>query len=254
MSKIEVKMKTEFKFGLLTALASTLFLSACTSGYNKPETAAETAAAAKSVATLNSTPAVSTRNVTNAVPVTPSNVISSNDTLDVNIFKVDDLSAKALIVESSGNISMPLIGTVKVGGLTIAQAENTITQRLKKYMQDPKVSVVRTNKAVENRVTVEGEVKSPGVFPIKGNLSFLQAIAMARGLSEVAESKNVLFYRDGQRHSVNLDLVRTGKITDPILRGDDRIVVLKNAEKVREKKVIDYLPAVTAPIRVLQGL
>jgi len=256
---IEVKMKTEMKFGLFTALASSLFLSACSSSYNKPATAAETAAAAKSVAVLNGAPAsvavpTYNRKAVSSVPVAPSNIISANDTLDINVFKVADLSAKALIVESSGNISMPLIGTVKVGGMTIAQAENNITQRLKKYMQDPKVSIIRTNKAVENRVTVEGEVKAPGVFPIKGNLSFLQAIAMAQGISDVGESRNVLFYRDGVRHSVNLDLVRTGKITDPILRGDDRIIVLKNPEKVREKKVLDYLPAVTAPISILQGL
>lgn len=251
-------MKRQIKFGLFTVFTSVLLLSACSSSYNKPATAAETAAAAKSVAVLNNAPAptvvpsYSSKSV-RAVPVAPSNVISANDTIDINVFKVADLSAKALIVESSGNISMPLIGTVKVGGMTISQAENNITQRLKKYMQDPKVSIIRTNKAVENRVTVEGEVKAPGVFPIKGNLSFLQAIAMAQGLSEVAESKNVLFYRDGARHSVNLDLVRTGKIADPILRGDDRIIVLKNPEKVREKKVLDYLPAVTAPISILQG-
>jgi len=234
-----------------------LMLSACTRSYNKPATAAETAAAARSVATLNNTaaaPRYNAKRVASVVPAAVSNLITANDKLDINVFKVADLSATALIVENSGLISMPLIGSVKVAGLSITQAENTITQRLKKYMQDPKVSITRTNKAVENRVTVEGEVKAPGVFPIKGNLSFLQAIAMAQGLSNVAESRNVLFFRDGKRHSVNLDLVRLGKIPDPILRGDDRIIVLKNASKVREKKVIDYLPAVTAPISILQAL
>jgi polysaccharide export outer membrane protein len=245
---------------LMTTVASMLLLSACTRSYNKPATAAETAAAARSVAVLNSggsaaaAPRYNVRAAARVQPAAVSNLITANDKLDINVFKVADLSAKALIVENSGLISMPLIGSVKVAGLSITQAENTITQRLKKYMQDPKVSITRTNKAVENRVTVEGEVKSPGVFPIKGNLSFLQAIAMAQGLSNVAESRNVLFFRDGKRHSVNLDLVRLGKIADPILRGDDRIIVLKNAAKVREKKVIDYLPAVTAPISILRGI
>jgi polysaccharide export outer membrane protein len=246
-------MDIKKQLGLFTTLASMLFLGACTSAYNKPATAAETAAAARSVNVLNGA-APSQYKAQSAPIAATSNRIAPNDTLDVNVFKVADLSAKKLIVESSGAISLPLIGSVKVAGLTINQAENTITQRLKKYMQDPKVSVVRTDKAVSNRVTVEGEVKSPGVFPIKGNLSFLQAIAMAQGLSEVAESRNVLFYRDGARHSVNLDLVRNGKIADPMLRGDDRIIVLKNAAKVRERKIIDYLPAVTAPVSVLRGL
>ncbi len=248
-------MKRQSSVILMTTVVSLSLLSACSR--SKPATAAETAAAARSVAVLNNTsvtgaPRYNSR-AARVIPTATSNVITANDKLDINVFKVADLSAKSLIVESSGLISMPLIGSVKVAGLSITQAENTITQRLKKYMQDPKVSITRTNKAVENRVTVEGEVKAPGVFPIKGNLSFLQAIAMAQGLSNVAESRNVLFFRDGKRHSVNLDLVRLGKIADPILRGDDRIIVLKNASKVRERKVIDYLPAVTAPISILRG-
>ncbi len=253
-------MNKQLNLLLMTTLVSMLLLSACTGSYNKPATAAETAAAARSVAVLNNTPATTSppprynARATRVIPAAVSNLITANDKLDINVFKVADLSARALVVENSGLISMPLIGSVKVAGLSITQAENTITQRLKKYMQDPKVSITRTNKAVENRVTVEGEVKAPGVFPIKGNLSFLQAIAMAQGLSNVAESRNVLFFRDGKRHSVNLDLVRLGKIADPILRGDDRIIVLKNAAKVREKKVIDYLPAVTAPISILRGI
>ena len=256
-------MNKRFKIGFTTVVVSMLLLNGCSR--NKPATASETAAAARSVAVLNNAPSATSATSTTtapsynarsvrAIPTVASNVISANDTLDVNVFKVADLSAKALIVETSGLISMPLIGSVKVAGLSITQAENTITQRLNKYMQDPKVSITRTNKAIENRVTVEGEVKAPGVFPIKGNLSFLQAIAMAQGLSKVAESRNVLFFRDGKRHSVNLDLVRLGKIADPMLRGDDRIIVLKNASKVRERKVIDYLPAVTAPISILRGL
>jgi len=250
-----MKMQTKNKFGLLIVTASSLLLSACTSSYNKPASAAETAAAARSVAVLNgAAPAPAYNRNAVSAPTAASNLISANDTLDINVFKVADLSSKALIVQPSGSISLPLIGSVKVAGLSINQAENTIAQRLKKYMQDPKVSITRTNKAVENRVTVEGEVKAPGVFTIKGNLSFLQAIAMAQGLSDIAESRNVLFYRDGARHSVNLDLVRLGKIPDPVLRGDDRIIVLKNPAKVREKKVIDYLPAVTAPISILRGL
>ena len=138
-----------------------------------------------------------------------------------------------------------------MAGLTIAQAEQKITQRLKEFMQDPQVSISRTNKAIENRVTVEGAVKSPGVFPIKGNMSFLQAIALAQGLTEVGDSRGVFFYRDGTRHLVNLDLVRNGTIADPGLRGDDRIVVMQDSAKVREKKVLEYLPAVTAPFSIL---
>ena len=181
-----------------------------------------------------------------------SNVISAEDILDVNVFKVPDLSAKKLTVESNGAISLPMIGSVKVQGMSISQAEKTIQARLKSFMQDPKVSITRTDKAISKRVTVEGEVRTPGVFPIKGNLSFLQAIAMSQGLTKVADTRNVFLYRDGQQHKVNLGLIRIGKVADPILRHDDRIVVLKDAAKVRERKIIEYLPAVTAPFSIFR--
>jgi len=235
-----------------------LFLTACSSFQEKPPSAAEKAYAARSVEALNNAPMMGgahSNTQTGTYPVvTNSDLIAPQDTLNVNVFKVADLSANGLKVESTGKISLPLIGSVQVSGLTIAQAEQKITKRLTKYMQDPKVSVTRTDKAVSKRVTVEGEVKTPGVFPIKGNLSFLQAIAMAQGLTPLADERNVLFYRDGRQHPVNLGLVRTGQIPDPILRGDDRIVVLKDPTKVREKKVMEYLPIITGPLSLIPGI
>lgn len=246
------------KFKTLLFIVYAVFLSACSTTYNP--SASETAAAARSVDALNSgsaAPSTGTVSATSgsspfqptATPtytapqgsvfsskatVSPvaSNRLTVGDVLDVNVFKVPDLSAKDLTVESSGNISLPLVGSVPVAGLTIAQAEQKITQRLTKFMQEPQVSISRTNKAIEKRVTVEGEVASPGVFPIKGNLSFLQAIALARGLSSSGDSKNVYFYRNGQRNIVNLDQVRTGVMPDPQLRGDDRIVVIRSEKRV----------------------
>ncbi len=243
-------------------LASMMVLSACSNSANRAPTIAETNAAARSVEALNgsyATPSAQYSNVSHRPVVTRtsyqavSTLIAVQDTLDINVFKVPDLSSKSLKVETNGAISLPLIGSVNVAGLSIVQAEQMITQKLTKFMQDPKVSVTRTDKAISNRVTVEGEVKTPGVFPIKGNLSFLQAIAMAQGLSEIADSRNILFYRNGGQHRIDLELVRTGQISDPVLRGDDKIVVLKDQSKVREKKIIDYLPAVTAPISILGG-
>lgn len=245
------------KFKLSLAFLCTVLLSACSSSSYKPS-AAETAAAARSVDALNtsaggsySAPARSTTIGSNtsvpsysrppsaipaykapAAPAVVSNRLTAGDVLDVNVFKVPDLSAKDLTVESSGKISLPLVGSVSVAGLTITQAEQKITQRLTQFMQAPQVSISRTNKAIEKRVTVEGEVRTPGVFPIKGNLSFLQAIALAQGLSEAGDSRNVYFYRNGQRNVVNLDLVRNGTIPDPQLRGDDRIVVVRGEKRI----------------------
>ncbi len=245
------------KKNILFILGLVALLTACSSASYKP-TAAETASAARSVEILNNGSVPNRQYASTKQPAYQvrgvSGRISPQDVLDVNVFKVPDLSVQKVTVESSGLISLPLIGSVRVAGLSITQAEQKITQLLKEYMQDPKVRVTRTDKAVSKRVTVEGEVKAPGVFPIKGDLSFLQAIAMAQGLSELGDSRTVLFYRDGRQHVINLDLVRTGKIADPSLKGDDRIIVLKDPQKVREKKVLDYLPVITAPLSVIPGL
>jgi len=253
-----VKLQTAFTsiYKMMVVIASVALLNACSSA--PPPTVAETAAAARSVEVLNGGGSGKTADTVTARrvafrPASVASVISPQDTLNVNIFKVPDLSASALKVEANGAISLPLVGSVKVSGLTISQAEKLITKRLTKYMHDPKVSVIRTDSVISKRVTVEGEVKTPGVFPIRGDFSFLQAIAMAQGLTEVGDSRTVLFYRDGAQHNVSLDLVRTGKISDPMLRGDDRIVVLKDPAKVKERKVLEYLPAVLSPISVFSA-
>lgn len=181
-----------------------------------------------------------------------STIISEQDKLDVTVFKVPELSATDLTVETNGAISLPLLGGVMVRGLSIPQAEQKIASLLSKsYMQDPKVTVTRKEQAFK-RVTVEGAVKTPGVFPITGRMTFLQAIALAQGLTDLANDKSVVVFRNGRQYGVNLDLIRNGEAPDPILQNDDRIVVLKSDNKVLEQKVINYLPALLSPFSLLK--
>jgi len=250
------------KMGLaLTSML--LLLSGCASTRTYNPSVAETTAAARTVDALNrGVPAQSQHTydslkIPKVVPAqgglpAPASGANLNvgDVLDVNVFKVADLSAQNLTVEASGTISLPLVGSVRVAGLSIAQAEQTITQKLTKFMQAPQVSISRTTKSIGKRVTVEGEVRTPGVFPITGNLSFLQAIALAQGLSDVGDSKNVFFFRDGKRYPVNLELVRSGTIADPILQNDDRIVVMRDSGLQREKKFLEYVPVLTSPFSI----
>lgn len=179
-------------------------------------------------------------------------MISEQDRLDVTVFKVPELSATDLTVETNGAISLPLLGSVVVRGLSITQAERKISGLLSQsYMQDPKVTVTRKEQAFK-RVTVEGAVRTPGVFPITGRMTFLQAIALSQGLTDLANDKAVIVFRNGRQYGVNLDLIRKGKAPDPILQNDDRIVVLKSDNKVLEQKVINYLPALLSPFSLLR--
>ena len=196
---------------------------------------------------------VSTAEAFASLARTQKSVISEEDQLSVNVFQVPELSSENLTVESNGAISLPLLGSVRVSGLSIEEAERKIAGLLRRnYMQNPKVSVTRTEQAFK-RVTVEGAVTSPGVFPIRGRMTFLQAIALSAGLTDLANEKAIIVFRNGRRYSVNIDLIRKGKAADPILQDDDRIVVLKSDNKVLEKKVIDYLPSLLSPFSLLTG-
>ncbi len=176
--------------------------------------------------------------------------ISPQDKLDVSVFKVPELSAKDVIVESNGMVSLPYIGNVNLLGLTLQQAERRIEALLSKDLQNPKVSIKRTQKAIR-QVTVEGAVKTPGVFPIVSSMTFLQAIAMSQGITDLADVKNVIVFRDGKQYAVDLYKVRRGLSPDPVLKQNDRIVVLKSNRKVKEKKVLEYLPALLTPLSLI---
>lgn len=197
------------------------------------------------------TPPIKTVASVAAKPHPQVSTIRARDKLDILVFKVPELSAKDITVEATGNVSLPFIGTVNLLGLSIQQAEDRIEALLRKdALQDPKVSIKRTQQTIK-RITVEGAVKTPGVFPITDSLSFLQAVAMSQGLTELADTKNVVVFRDGKQYAVDLDKVRRGITPDPILKEDDRIVVLKSDKKVKEKKILQYLPALASPLSLI---
>ncbi len=208
---------------------------------------------AQPVATLTPAPALAVSQPIATIQMNSlltNSAISPQDKLDVSVFKVPELSAKDVIVESNGIVSLPYIGSVNLLGLTLQQAERRIEALLSKDLQNPKVSIKRTQKAIR-QVTVEGAVQTPGVFPIVSSMTFLQAIAMSQGITDLADVKNVIVFRDGKRYAVDLYKVRRGLSPDPVLKQNDRIVVLKSNRKVKEKKVLEYLPALLAPLSLI---
>jgi polysaccharide export outer membrane protein len=100
------------------------------------------------------------------------------------------------------------------------------------------------------RVTVEGAVRKPGVYPIRGTLSLLQLIATAEGLDKDLYSKDVTVFRtvDGQRtpQVFDIDAIREGKVDDPPLRQGDLVVVDTSAGKTAFQNTIRILPGLAA--------
>ena len=155
--------------------------------------------------------------------------IGIRDVLEVKVFQAEELNHTTR-VDSSGYISLPLLGRLRVAGLTVSEAEELIQQKLgESYLQNPHVTVF-VQEYESQRVTVEGWVKQPGVFPLKGRTTLLQVVALAGGLDRLADPEEVVIFRrrsDDKIEGLKVDLVavREGRIKDPVLRPRDVVVV-----------------------------
>jgi polysaccharide export outer membrane protein len=177
-------------------------------------------------------------------------LIGPQDKLRIRVFEVKDLSFDEEEVDANGQIQLPLIGKVLVGGKTTIQVQDEIAQRLgEKYLQSPQVSVSVAESA-SLKVTVEGEVKNPGVYQMKGRTTLMQAIAMAGGPSDQADLRKVAVIReagDGMRKAAMCDYqaVREGRAGDPIIEGNDVVVVDGSTVKTLWANVLKNLPIFT---------
>ena len=171
--------------------------------------------------------------------------ITPLDVLEVNVLGAQDLN-RTVQVSSSGNITLPLIKTVQAGGLTPSQLENTIASKLQvNYMQSPQVSIF-VKEFNSQRVTVDGAVIKPGIFPFSGQLSLMQAIALSQGVTTVADVGAVLVFRtvNGERSAARFDLrqIRTGQTADPFLKAGDIVMVDESASKTTLRSIKEALP------------
>ena len=159
--------------------------------------------------------------------------VGPSDLLEIKVFQADELS-RQVRVDQRGNITLPLMGTIRVAGLTQGELEKRLADLLgKNLLQNPQVSVF-IKEFTAQRVTVEGEVNSQGVFPITGQMTVLQAVAMAGGLGELAAANEVMLFRkqgNGARgYQIDLNAIRKGLARDPYVQNDDRIVVQRGVE------------------------
>jgi len=119
-------------------------------------------------------------------------VIGADDTLHISVWKEPDLT-ETLPVRPDGKISMPLLNDVTAAGLTPLQLKDTITEMLKKYIADPRVTVVVTGMN-SRRVFVTGEVTHTGPMNLLPHMTVLQALAQA-GFTQFANPKAIYLLR-----------------------------------------------------------
>ena len=122
----------------------------------------------------------------------PEYVIGPQDVLHIAVWKETDLTA-TLPVRPDGKISLPLLNDVQASGLTPKQLADSVTEKLKKYIADPRVTVVVTE-INSKRIYMTGEVVHSGATPLLPNMTVLQALSSA-GLSQFANTKRIYVLR-----------------------------------------------------------
>ncbi len=173
--------------------------------------------------------------------------IGPNDLLEIDVYGVTELK-RTVRVNSTGLVSLPLIGAIKVAGLTAQEAEAAIAARYgEKFLQDPQISVF-IKEFTTQRVTIEGAVQRPGIYPLTGQITLLRAMALAGGRGDLANLENVMIYRTGpdgklDSQTFDLDRVRSGEIPDPLVLPEDVIVVQRKPVRVllRDSAVSDFI-------------
>jgi polysaccharide biosynthesis/export protein len=158
----------------------------------------------------------------------PSYVIGADDVLLVSVWKEPDLTI-TLPVRPDGNISLPLLNDVAAAGLSPTQLAASITEKLKKYVADPRVTVIVTQ-INSQKVYVTGEVLHTGAIQLLPNMTVLQALADA-GFTQFANTKGIYVLREEngrqQKIPVNYKRLIKGQAIDQniILKPGDTIVV-----------------------------
>ena len=129
------------------------------------------------------------------------------DIIQVSVFGIPELEKLEGEIDSLGRVSLPLVGEVELGGLTLSQAQDVLTKEFSKYVVQPKVSVA-IKEYHSYRVSVLGEVNKPDVYALKGGRTLMDVLAMAGGLTANASHTITLVRLGKKRTSMIIDLNR----------------------------------------------
>lgn len=178
-------------------------------------------------------------------------LIGPLDTISVDIFNVPELS-REMQVDASGRIAMPLIGTIDARNKTSDELARSIENALQgRYVRNPQVTV-NIKSSVSQVVTVDGEVKEPGLYPVTNQMTLMRVIASAKGLSEFAKLEQVVILRtvNNQRMAGLYDLgaIRRGAYLDPPIYANDMVIIGDSPQRRLFRDVVSLAPLIAAPL------
>lgn len=164
-----------------------------------------------------------------AAAASPNYVIQPQDVLEVQVWKEPEVS-KTVPVRPDGKISLPLVNDVEAAGLTAASLTADLTEKLKKFISDPQVTVIVTQ-VNSQRIYVMGEVLRGGTYPLLPGMTVLQGLSDAGGFTPFANPKKIYVLRnqDGKQLKLPFNYKEVVKGSAPQenipLKAGDTIVV-----------------------------
>jgi polysaccharide biosynthesis/export protein len=193
--------------------------------------AAAVAAALCTLAPVSATagPPAADKKSAGAVPAqSPEYRMGAGDKLRIEVYKDPQLS-QSVQVRPDGKITLPLIGDVEAAGVTPIELRDTISKSLKEYITSPTVTVIVVE-ATPATAYVMGEVNHPGAVILQAPLTIMQALALAGGLKDFADAKNIRIIRKGPAGMVetiafNYKSAMKSAGTPIYLRAGDTVIV-----------------------------
>ena len=176
------------------------------------------------------------------------------DRLVIDVYGITELSKREIQVDAAGRISFPLAGVVQVSGKTPGEVEQVLAGALRaNFVRDPQVTVTM-KEMVSQLLTVEGQVVRPGLYPVVGQLSLLQVMALSGGTTEFTKLDDVVIFRTvgGKRLAALYDLkaIRHGQYPDPEVFANDVVIVGDNTARRLFKDLLQVVPILTTPLVV----
>ncbi|MGL5837907.1 MAG: polysaccharide biosynthesis/export family protein [Sphingorhabdus sp.] len=179
-------------------------------------------------------------------------LIGPFDKLTIDVFGIEELSEKEVQTDASGRISFPLAGIIEAAGKTPGEIEDEIEDRLRsRYVRSPQVTV-NLKETVSQVITVDGQVKKPGLYPVIGKMTLMRAVATAEGVAEFAKLNDVVIFRTvkGQQLAALYDLkaIRRGNYSDPEVFANDVVVVGDSQARRLFRDALQVVPLLTTPL------
>ena len=178
--------------------------------------------------------------------------IGPYDKLIIDVFGIDSLTDRRITADGAGTITLPIAGPVNLNDLTVGEATDRIAQQLRAgYVRDPRVSV-NLEQSVSRFVTIDGEVKQSGNYPVISGMTLMRGVAAAQGAGEFAKLQEVVIHRKVQGRQMialyDLQAIRRGAYADPVLYPGDIVVVGDSPGRRLVQQLVQVAPLLVAPL------